>query len=194
MQSTTHDDDPRSPFPDPRVLVTGHDSAGKAIVQSSTVEETKAYAGMRVSHTLLYSTSEFPPDLNNDKDIKLHEELKASGKLNIVNPGGTIIRVVNFAPHNKSMMHRTQSLDYGVVMEGEIVMELDDGNKTLMSKGDVAVQRATMHTWKNASETEWARMLFVLQDCQPLLLGGQRLKEDLGDVGNGIFPGSGNDG
>jgi hypothetical protein len=141
MQNVDHQEDPKSPFPDPTVFITGHNHAGKAIVQSSTVEVTKTYTGMRVSHSLLYTTSEFPPDLNNDKHIKQHEEIKASGKLNIVNPGGTIIRIVNFAPHNKSMMHRTQSLDYGVVLEGEIVMELDDGNKTLMRKGDTTVQR-----------------------------------------------------
>ncbi|EXJ66700.1 uncharacterized protein A1O5_10371 [Cladophialophora psammophila CBS 110553] len=193
MGSTGTEENPKSPFPDPTVFVTGHNSACKAIVQSSTVEEAKAYQGMRVSHSLIYTTSEFPPDLNEDKDIELHEKIKASGNLNIVNPGGTVIRIVNFAPYNKSMMHRTQSLDYGIVLEGEMIMELDDGSRTLMHKGDVAVQRATMHTWKNASETEWARMLFVLQDCQPVLVGGQRFKEDLGHVGYSVFPSSGND-
>jgi quercetin dioxygenase-like cupin family protein len=193
MGSIANGEDPKSPYPDSTVLITGHNAEGKAIVQSSTVEETKSYAGMRVSHSLIYTTSEFPPDLNSDKDIKLHEALKASGNLKIVNPGGTIIRIVNFAPHNKSMMHRTQSLDYGVVLEGSMIMELDDGSKTAMKKGDVAIQRGTMHTWHNASETEWARMLFVLQDCQPLLVGGQRFKEDLGHTGYSVFPSSGND-
>ncbi|KAK5699465.1 hypothetical protein LTR97_005593 [Elasticomyces elasticus] len=185
--------DPNSPFPDPTVLLTGHDSNGKAIVQSSTIEETQIYAGMRTSHNLLYTTSEFPPDLNNDKDIKMHDDIKSSGKLNIVNAGGTLMRYVNFAPQNTTVMHRTQSLDYGVVMEGEMIMELDDGNETLLRRGDVAVQRATMHAWKNASKTEWARMLFVLQDCQSLSVEGQRLKEDLGVVGSSIFTPSGND-
>ncbi|KAK5235878.1 hypothetical protein LTR47_003353 [Exophiala xenobiotica] len=193
MDSIAIEPDPKSPFPDPTVIVTSHNSAGKATVRSSTVEASKPYSGMRVSHSLLYTTSEFPPDLNSEKGIKLHEEVKTAGRLNIVNPNGTVIRIVNFAPHNKSMMHRTQSLDYGVVLEGEIIMELDDGSKTLMRKGDIAVQRATMHTWKNASETEWARMLFVLQDCKPLLVGGQRLQEDLGHVGYDIFPSSRND-
>ncbi|KAK4959806.1 hypothetical protein LTR10_002694 [Elasticomyces elasticus] len=168
--------DPNTPFPDPTVLLTGHDSNGKAIVQNSTVEATQIYAGMRTSHNLLYTTSEFPPDLNNDKDIKLHNDIKSSGKLNIVNAGGTLMR-----------------LDYGVVMEGEMIMELDDGNETLLRRGDVAIQRATMHAWKNASSTKWARMLFVLQDCQSLSVEGQRLKEDLGVVGSSIFTPSGND-
>ncbi|KAL6251964.1 hypothetical protein RBB50_002174 [Rhinocladiella similis] len=186
-------DDGPSPFPDPVVHITGHSDAGTAVVRSSTREEAQPYEGLNISHSLIYTTSEFPADLNEDKDIKLHEEMKASGKLNIVLRNGTIIRIVNFGPHNIALMHRTQSLDYGVVLEGSIVMELDDGSKTLMKKGDVAVQRGTMHAWKNASETEWARMLFVLQDCKPLLVGGERFKEDLGDDGYSVFPKSGND-
>jgi quercetin dioxygenase-like cupin family protein len=193
MGSVQDEANPKAPFPDTMVHVTGHSLTGKSVVQSSTVEAPKSYDGKRVSHSLLYSTAEFPADLNNDKDVRLHGELKASGKLNIVNPGGTIIRIVNFAPRHFSMMHRTQSLDYGMVLEGEVIMELDDGSKTLMRKGDLAVQRATMHTWINNSDTEWARMLFVLQDCKPLTVAGQRLKEDLGEVGYSVFPKSGND-
>ena len=78
------------------------------------------------------------------------------------------------------------------MLEGVLEMELDDGSKTLMNRGDVAVQRGTMHAWINASDTEWARMIFVLQDCQPLLIGGQRFKEDLGHR-TAVFGQSGND-
>jgi len=97
-----------------------------------------------------------------------------------VNANGTVCQWVDFAPDNKVMMHRTQSLDYGVVLEGKVLMMLDDGTATLTLPGDLAVQRATMHAWKNASETECARMLFVLQDCKPLIVAGERFKEDLG--------------
>lgn len=84
------------------------------------------------------------------------------------------------------MMHRTQSLDYGIVLEGTIEMILDDGSKTIMRRGDVAVQRATMHAWKNASETEWARMQFILQDIQPLVIAGKKYGEDLGHGTEGL--------
>ena len=136
-----------------------------------------------------------PVDLNNDQDIKQHKQVAASGKLGLVNPNGTVARFVDFAPssvRNKGMMHRTQSLDYGIVIEGEMIMELDDGARTHMKRGDVAVQRATNHAWINASETEWARMFFVLQDCKPLTISGQRIKEELGE-GKDSFNASGND-
>lgn len=89
-------------------------------------------------------------------------------------------------------MHRTQSLDFGIVVEGEIEMVLDGGSVTHLQRGDVAVQRATMHAWKNPSRTEWTRMIFVLQDCKPLEVGGKRYGEDLGRGTEGIPP-SGND-
>lgn len=88
------------------------------------------------------------------------------------------------------MNHRTQSLDFGVVMEGTVVGILDGGEEHLMNKGDIMVQRATMHAWKNPSDTEWARMLFCLQDCKPLFIGEERMKE--AGVGDDLPP-SGND-
>ena len=141
---------------------------------------------------VMYTTSEFPTSLSDDKDIKEHEKVTASGKLGLVNPRGTVCRVVDFGPGHKPLMHRTQSLDYGIVLEGEIEMELDSGDKEILHRGDVAVQRATMHAWRNTSDTEWARMIFVLQDCQPLKIAGQHLKEDLGHGTSGLPP-SGND-
>lgn len=68
-------------------------------------------------------------------------------------------------------MHRTRSLDYGIVVEGEVeavVGEEGEGKKVerrKLGRGDVVVQRGTMHCWVNTSETEWARMMFVLMDC-----------------------------
>ncbi|KAK4466367.1 hypothetical protein QBC42DRAFT_83246 [Cladorrhinum samala] len=87
-------------------------------------------------------------------------------------------------------MHRTQSLDYGIVIEGNIDMILDSGERYKMKRGDVVVQRATQHQWVNTSETEWARTMFVLQDCKPLVVGGEVMGEDLGT--NSGLPPSGN--
>jgi len=141
--------------------------------------------------SVVYTTSEFPPDLNEDADIKSYESLMSKGT-GLVNPGGTVLRTVDFAPGYRCGMHRTQSLDYGIVLLGSIDMVLDSGEVHHMKAGDVAVQRATQHQWLNTSDTEWARMIFVLQDCKPLSVGGQALKEDLGTNLN-FLPPSGND-
>lgn len=81
------------------------------------------------------------------------------------NPGGTVCRVVDLAPLHECVMTRGQNLDYAAVIEGSILLSLDSDQEVRMERGDVAVQRAARHVWRNPSETEWARMLFVLQDC-----------------------------
>jgi quercetin dioxygenase-like cupin family protein len=86
-------------------------------------------------------------------------------------------------------MHRTVSLDYGVVMHGEIELVLDSGETRLMKQGDICIQRGTMHAWRNASKTEWGRMLYVLQPCKPVVVGDKTLGEDYGTMA-GVPPSS----
>ena len=172
--------------------VTGHDAAGKAIIQSSSPGQWKRFKTDDMAFAAMYTTSQFPADLNEDADLKAHEKVVQSDQLGLVNPRGTVCRIVDFGPNNNCFIHRTQSLDYGIVLEGEIEMVVEEGEPIRMQRGDVAVQRATMHGWRNPSETEWARMAFVLQDCQPLTVGGTAMKEELG-VAAGFLKPSGND-
>jgi len=141
---------------------------------------------------VVYTTEKFPVSLNEEADIKAHEKTMESRALGLVKPGGTVCRIVDFGPGNVPLMHRTQSLDYGIVLEGTVQMRLDDDSITILNKGDIAVQRGTMHEWSNHNKNEWARMLFVLQDCEPIVVSGQRLKEDLGPS-HSELPASGND-
>jgi quercetin dioxygenase-like cupin family protein len=160
--------------------ITGHDSStSKAIVQSTRPGSWVPFLKGANGFDVVYTTSEFPASLNDDKDLKAHDELMSSKKLGLVSPNGTVCRIVDFAPGAEPLMHRTQSLDYGVVLEGTMEMSLDSGEISLLHRGDVAVQRATMHGWWNSSKTDWARMLFVLQDCQPVVIDGKSLGEDL---------------
>jgi hypothetical protein len=79
-------------------------------------------------------------------------------------------------------MHRTVSLDYGIVLEREIELVLDSGETRLMCRRDVAIKRGTMHAWRNTSATEWARMVYVLQESVPIVLGDKQLGEDYGTM------------
>ncbi|KAJ5368278.1 uncharacterized protein N7496_008038 [Penicillium cataractarum] len=162
--------------------ITSHDPiTGKAIViqaKPSSVDKRKDDA---IRFNVPYTISSFPPDMNDDQDLKSHEHLMSSGKLGLVNPGGTVCRFVDFAPDTKQpLMHRTQSLDYGIVIEGCIDMILDSGEEYTLQRGDIAIQRGTMHAWRNSSKTDWARMVFVLHDSKELCVGGQVIGEDLG--------------
>jgi quercetin dioxygenase-like cupin family protein len=77
-------------------------------------------------------------------------------------PNGTKIRINEFPPGVVSPVHRTQSVDYGIVLDGEVVLVLDDSETTLRA-GDVAVQRGTSHRWENRTGRT-ARMAFILID------------------------------
>ncbi|KAI2635231.1 hypothetical protein GGS21DRAFT_100880 [Xylaria nigripes] len=178
-------------LPTPTTHVTTHSPSGTAVVHSSTPATWATFEDGALAFGQVY-TNLSPADLNGDADIKYHADKIASGTLGLATKNGTVCRFVDFAPDYVSMMHRTQSLDFGVVLEGEIEMLLDDGSSTHMRRGDVAVQRATMHAWRNPSTTDWCRMLFVLQDTKPLFVGGKRLGEDLGTGTEGVLP-SGND-
>jgi uncharacterized cupin superfamily protein len=59
-------------------------------------------------------------------------------------------------------MHRTESIDFGIMIEGELTLVMEEGERVL-SPGDVVVQVGTNHSWENRSET-MARICFVLLD------------------------------
>ena len=83
-------------------------------------------------------------------------------------PGGTVFRIVEFPsdPEVKPYLHRTASLDYCVVLSGEVYAVLDDDER-LMRAGDVLIQRGTNHSWANRSDAA-ALVMFVLVDAAPL--------------------------
>lgn len=76
-------------------------------------------------------------------------------------------------PGAVSPMHRTVSLDYGVVLEGEIELELDSGEKRRLPRGDIFVQRGTAHLWRNPSETQPVRLLLVHVDSKEVVVEGK---------------------
>ncbi|KAF1815290.1 hypothetical protein P152DRAFT_455011 [Eremomyces bilateralis CBS 781.70] len=144
--------------------ITAQDpQSGKAVFLSTPPSDLK-FAPLpvgRVAATLGYATSGFPVDLNNGADLKAYEgHLETPPGLTISN--GSVLRIVDFAPASNGPMHITESIDYGVVLEGQMEAALDSGETRLLKRGDIVVQRGTNHAWNNPSSTEWARMLFVL--------------------------------
>jgi quercetin dioxygenase-like cupin family protein len=72
-------------------------------------------------------------------------------------------------------MHRTNSVDYGIVLDGELDMELDGGEVVHLRRGDVVVQRGTNHAWINNS-SQPCRMAWILIDATPVKVGDQALQ------------------
>ncbi|PPJ57779.1 hypothetical protein CBER1_00252 [Cercospora berteroae] len=126
------------PLTPPTVIRTGHDQSGKAIVSDRPPEQATAQVVSNgdASFYLAYTTQEFPVDMNKDKDVAAYQKY-ASQPPGLVVSGGTVLRYVDMAPGITSPMHRTVSMDYGIVIAGEMELVLDSGETRLMQPGDV---------------------------------------------------------
>lgn len=155
-----------------RRIVTGHDESGKSIFLSvGEAPQLHHRTEGLVQFFELWSTSQTPAPILPTEPSEPNERLP----LRIPpDKGGTIIRILDIHPgHLKQIapradgrhpgMHRTETIDYGIMIEGEIIMLLDDSEVT-MRPGDVLIQRGTDHGWENRSETVTARIAFVLID------------------------------
>jgi quercetin dioxygenase-like cupin family protein len=147
-----------------RRVVTGHDAQGRAIV---TIDEiAKNIVSRREGHSsaVIWSNADTPADNSEAGDQSLRDVADSA-------QSGSIFRVIEYAPGVTSRMHRTVTVDYAVVMSGEIEMGLDDGAKVHLKAGDVLVQRGTIHDWINRGDVPCV-MAFVLTAAKSLEIGG----------------------
>jgi len=149
-----------------RRVVTGHDANGKAIVTIDEISQNVASARPKTSACVVWTTEGSPANNDGAED----EGLRKTGTT-LAN--GTVFRVLELEPGNSPRVHRTDSIDYAVVISGEVDMELDDTSVHLKA-GDVLVQRGTIHNWVN-NGTEPCRIAFVLIDAKPVTVGGKTL-------------------
>jgi quercetin dioxygenase-like cupin family protein len=149
-----------------RRVVTGHDAQGRAKVlideQVSNVISTRPGANSAV----IWSSEALPVNNDGDQD-------PARKKIETTIPGGSVFRVVSFGPGVTPRNHRTDSIDYAVVISGEIDMELDLGSVHLKD-GDVLVQRGTIHNWVNKG-TAPCVIAFALIAAKPVSANGKTL-------------------
>ena len=139
-------------------------------------------SGGKINSSMIYSTDQFPPNLDNEEDIKRHVEFLRTKKVGITNPGGTLFAFIDFAPGLNAPLHRTESVDYAVVLEGEVELTLDSGETRVLKRGTALVQRATSHGWRNTSETEWARLVMITQEAKPPVIDGKVLGHEMGEA------------
>ncbi|RYP29949.1 hypothetical protein DL767_006482 [Monosporascus sp. MG133] len=161
--------------------ITGHDAEGKAVFLSTDCGDHHLIMGeQQALSNILYSTHETPVNINGDADIKYAKENEPP----IHYQHGTVLRMIDFAPNEISPMHRALSVDYGVVLEGEFELILESGEKRIMRQGDVSIQRATAHQWRNLTGggTMPGRMMWFLIGVQDVIVNGKKLEVDLGPL------------
>jgi quercetin dioxygenase-like cupin family protein len=149
-----------------RRVVTGHDQNGKAIVLKDEQYRNVHSGRGRHEACVIWSTGSFPSDNDTAEDGGLRP-------VGFTDPDGTVFRIVRYEPGVAPRMHRTESIDYAVVISGEIDMELDDSVVHLKT-GDVLVQRGTIHNWVNRG-TEPCVVAFVLIAAHPVRRGDEVL-------------------
>ena len=165
-----------------RRIITGHNEQGRAIIVSDEAcPHADAILGFEFFATTEMWTTMIPADnaAAGDPVVLPHRVAPPAG--------GAVFRVVEFPPdkdfrselrpdqklveeggkENKNqLLHRTRSVDFVVIMAGEIWCVMDEG-EVLMKTGDVMVQRGTNHDWQNRGEQP-ARVAFVLIDALPI--------------------------
>lgn len=150
-------------------VVTGHDANGRAVFKSEDVSPTKMIPSGDAAFLLLWTTETVPADNNDETDGRARE---AGLTLN----HGSVIRIVDMLPGQQSPMHRTNSIDYGIVMTGEVELELDDGAKRTVREGGIIIQRGTNHLWRNTTDRP-CRIAFILIEAPAYVHDGVSLEE-----------------
>ena len=150
-----------------RRIVTGHDRNGRAIVTIDELAKNTVSARPGAEASVVWTTQGFPVSNDGEED----ESLRKTGT---TLDNGTVFRILRLDPGNSPRMHRTDSIDYAVVIAGEIDMEVDDGKEVHLKAGDVLVQRGTIHNWINRGSAPCI-MAFVLIDAKPVTAGGKTL-------------------
>lgn len=152
-----------------RRVITGHDDSGRAVVKIDEVSKNLTSGRPGQMACVIWTTEGFPVDNTGDADEGVR---RVGTTLN----NGTVFRVVEFSPGVARRNHRTDSIDYAVVISGELDMEIDESVVHLKA-GDVLVQRGTIHNWVNRG-TEPCVIAFVLIDAKPVEAGGKVLRAE----------------
>ena len=156
----------RPNYPPIRRIVTGHDAHSVAKVIKDGPAINAKYPIPGVVSTLIWCTDEMPADISVGEHA---EDLGARILGTAPPPNGTRFAVIDFPPGAPAVMHRSETIDYVMVLSGEIDMDMDDSTVKLKA-GEVVVQRGTNHAWVNRG-AERARLAVVLIDAKPLGIG-----------------------
>jgi quercetin dioxygenase-like cupin family protein len=156
-----------------RRVVTGHDTEGIAVFTDDALFETIVIPSGDAAMSTIWTTLNVPADLNDETD-------GAKRDAGTTLKGGSVIRIVDMLPNAASPMHRSSSIDYGIVISGEIELELDNGVVKTLGQGAIIVQRGTIHKWRNPSPTTICRIVFVLTEAKPYTFNGKSYEDFMG--------------
>ncbi|KAK8028281.1 hypothetical protein PG991_005337 [Apiospora marii] len=145
----------------PRLVITGHAADGTSIFHSDEAVEAFSPFGPSKSSFSTFDTRDAVPVSNDNSPDAGSVAAAPAQKIPRCPPGGTLFSITNLPARYSVPMHRTQSLDYCVVMSGEIVLALDGGEEKTVKAGEFIIQGGANHQWINRTD-EPCRIAFVL--------------------------------
>lgn len=161
-----------SSLPKPRVVRTTHNPAGTSVFASDEVLTPFTPFGPQASAFTIFDQRATVPVSNTDAIPSFANAIPRCP------PNGVIFCISDFPGNGYAApMHRTVSLDYGVILSGEIVLELDGGEERTVRAGEIIVQQGVNHRWINRSP-EPCRMLCVMIGAEKVVLGNGTVLEE----------------
>jgi uncharacterized cupin superfamily protein len=157
-----------------RRIVTGHNAAGKAVVKTDEQIAAVPRVAAGISGAEIWSTDQMPIDNSAAADAAQRAGFVKHNNY-VGDGGGTTFRINEWAPGHARFTHRTETMDYAIVLSGEIDLELDSGEVTHLKPGDIVVQRGTIHTWVNKGSVP-AVTAFILIDAKPVVVNGKEIR------------------
>ncbi|HZC81183.1 MAG TPA: cupin domain-containing protein [Nitrospiraceae bacterium] len=157
-----------------RRIVTGHNASGKAIIKTDEQVTAVPRVDAGISGCEIWSTNQMPIDNSAAADAAQRAGFVKHGNY-VGDGGGTTFRINEWAPGHARFTHRTETMDYAIVLSGEIDLEVDSGEVVHLKPGDIVVQRGTMHTWVNKGSVP-AVTAFILIDAKPVEVNGKEMR------------------
>jgi quercetin dioxygenase-like cupin family protein len=157
-----------------RRIVTGHNAAGKAVIKTDEQIAAVPRIGAGIAGAEIWSTDQMPID--NSAAAETAQRAGFVKHTNYVGDGaGTTFRISEFAPGCARFTHRTETMDYTILLSGEIDCELENDEVVRLKSGDVLIQRGTIHTWVNKGSVP-AVIASVMIDAKPVEVNGTEMR------------------
>ncbi|KAI1161866.1 cupin domain protein [Nemania serpens] len=158
-------------LPNPtRVITTTNLENGVSTFDKTFDESLPVVQNLGGALFRLAYASEPPPQALNGSDVTTYGGYLQNPPPLIRPGGGANVWYIDTPPGAGSPMHRTISLDFVIIVEGEVELTLDSGEKRILKAGDTIVQRGTAHQWKNLRQDKWVRFIGVMSSVQPIAL------------------------
>jgi quercetin dioxygenase-like cupin family protein len=161
-----------------RRIVTGHDGEGLAVVKANEVLRSEP---RRPGYEALvaWCTDQLPCD-NSEESYTGGTPGKKGSRV--------LLRVGEMVPgEHTPVMHRTETLDYAIILSGEMELSLDGGQIETLTAGDIVIQRGTNHAWRPVGSAP-VKVLFILIDAEPIVIDGKVLSDFLDNFAGSISP------